>query len=530
MKKFCTVLFFLMATLSFAQQKYALVIGNSNYTNITELNNPVNDANDMAAALQGLGFTVEKLLNASLDQMESAAIRLKNRLSNSKNSYGFLFYAGHGVQSNGENFLIPVDANIQSESFLRQRAVSVQALLDELNEAGNELNLVVLDACRDNPFSWRRSGSRGLTVLGNQPADSIIVFATAAGSTAADGTGRNGLFTSHFLNNLKTPGIEVSELLRLTMGDVARASNNQQRPAVYNQFSGLAYLGSPPAVAIQPTPLPQPSPTPAPQPAPAIVTQPAAVPVNPQPAPNNMVRINGGTFLMGSPTSEVGRYDDEAQHHVTVSSFYMGKYEVTQKEFQEVMGTNPSGIKGDNLPVENVSWYDAVKYCNRLSQKEDLTPAYTINGENVTWNQNANGYRLPTEAEWEYACRAGTTTPFSTGNNITTSQANYDGTYPYNNNAKGTYLGKTTTVGSFSPNPWGLYDMHGNVSEWCWDWLGGYSTGTQTDPKGASSGSVRVIRGGSWDASAQDLRSAFRFIYNPSERSSSFGFRIARNG
>ena len=121
-------------------QKYALVIGNSNYTGISKLNNPANDANDMAAALSDLGFTVEKLLNANLDQMESAAIRLKNSLSASGNSYGFLFYAGHGVQSNGENFLIPVDANIQSESFLRQRAVSVQALMDELNEAGNELN------------------------------------------------------------------------------------------------------------------------------------------------------------------------------------------------------------------------------------------------------------------------------------------------------------------------------------------------------------------------------------------------------
>jgi formylglycine-generating enzyme required for sulfatase activity len=247
-----------------------------------------------------------------------------------------------------------------------------------------------------------------------------------------------------------------------------------------------------------------------------------------RPVPANMVRINGGTFTMGSPANEPDRDDDEVQHRVTVSSFYMGKYEVTQKEYNEVMGTNPSYFKGDNFPVEKVSWYDAVNFCNRLSQKEGLTPAYTINGENVTWNSNANGYRLPTEAEWEYACRAGTTTPFSTGNNITTSQANYDGNYPYNSNAKGTYREKTTAVGSFSPNPWGLYDMHGNVYEWCWDWYDAYKPDAQTDPRGASSGSHRVLRGGSWYDSAQNLRSAYRYYDTPSVRGGNVGFRLVR--
>jgi len=247
MKKLLVLFLLTVAGDVFAQQKYALVIGNGNYANITRLNNPVNDANDMETALRGLGFTVEKVLNGNLAQMETGIINLKNRLKSSKNSYGFFFYAGHGVQSNGENYLIPVDANIQSESFLRRQSIAVQEMLDELNDAGNELNVVVLDACRDNPFSWRRSGSRGLQVVGNQPADSIIVFATSAGSVAADGTGRNGLFTSHLLNNLKKPGLEVFEIFRLTMADVSRASGNQQRPAVYSQFSGIAYLGQRPS-------------------------------------------------------------------------------------------------------------------------------------------------------------------------------------------------------------------------------------------------------------------------------------------
>jgi hypothetical protein len=245
-----------------AQQKYALVIGNGAYTNIPRLNNPVNDANDMAAALQGLGFQVDTVLNGSLDQMENAVIRLKNRLSTDAASYGFFFYAGHGVQSNGENYLIPADANIASDSFLRQRAVQMQAVLEELNQAGNALNIVVLDACRDNPFSWARSGSRCLNVVGSQPADSIIVYATSAGSIAADGTGRNGLFTGQLLNNLKTPGLEVKELFNRTGADVRRVSGGKQVPAIYSQFFGAAYLAGTTPVN--------------PRPAAAVVTAPQA--------------------------------------------------------------------------------------------------------------------------------------------------------------------------------------------------------------------------------------------------------------
>jgi formylglycine-generating enzyme required for sulfatase activity len=564
MKKLFVVLFLFTAVFSFAQQnasapqKFALVIGNGNYVNTTKLNNPVNDANDMAVALQGLGYTVDKLLNGTQDQMVNAVMQLKRRLSASKNSYGFLFYAGHGVQSGGENYLIPVDANIPSENFLRNRTVSVQEMLDELNDAGNEFNVVVLDACRDNPFSWKRSGSRGLSVVGQQPADSIIVYATAAGSTAADGGGRNGLFTSHLLNNLKTPGLEITEVFRRTGADVASASGNQQRPAVYSQFYGTAYLGSRPqtntTAAIPPASasVVQPTPTPAPAvqttPAPAVQTTPTPAPAvqvthapvvqststtTPQPVPA-MVRINGGTFMMGSPANEQNRDRGEERRQVTVSGCYMGRYEVTQKEYQEVIGTNPSNFKGDNLPVEQVSWYDAVEYCNERSQREGLTAVYTINKNQsdpnntnnndtvkwtVTWNKNANGYRLPTEAEWEYACRAGTTTAYNTGAVINSN------TGWYSNNSGS----KTHPVGQKKPNAWGLYDMHGNVSEWCWDWYGGYSIGSQTDPVGAVTGSYRVGRGGNWDSYGRDLRSALRYSDFPSFRFYRVGFRVVRN-
>jgi uncharacterized caspase-like protein len=270
----------------FAQEKFALVIGNGAYTAVTKLNNTVNDAEDMKTALESLGFSVDRLLNAGRVQMEEAVERFKNRLGASKSSYGFFFYSGHGVQSNGENYLIPVDAEIRTEAYLRDRAVSVQAVLDELNAAGNALNIVVLDACRDNPFSWKRNGSRGLQVVSNQPADSIIVYATSAGSTAADssvdGRGRNGLFTGCLLRYLKTPGLEVSEVFRLTGGDVAQASGGDQRPAVYNQFYGTAYLGAKPAT--QSPVAPQVAAAP-PQTAPAQPSSGASTTARPAPRP-----------------------------------------------------------------------------------------------------------------------------------------------------------------------------------------------------------------------------------------------------
>ena len=230
-----------------APQKHALIIGNGDYSGgLSKLNNPVNDANDISAVLEHLGFDVEKILNGDLSQMENAVIRLRDKLKNSNESYGFFYYAGHGVQSNGENYLIPVNSNIPTENYLKARAISLQVILDDLNDAGNALNVVILDACRDNPFSWSRSGSRGLSVVSSQPADSIVMYATSAGQRASDGEGRNGFFTKELMNNLVTPGLDVNEVFRRTGAEVARASNNQQVPAIYSQFFGIAYLGDKP--------------------------------------------------------------------------------------------------------------------------------------------------------------------------------------------------------------------------------------------------------------------------------------------
>lgn len=254
----------------------------------------------------------------------------------------------------------------------------------------------------------------------------------------------------------------------------------------------------------------------------------------------NFVLITGGTFEMGSPETEAWRLEDEAQHTVTVSDFYMSIYEVTQAEYAEVMGDNPSSFLGEVLPVEMVSWMDAVRYCNALSEKEGLTPAYTVEGQTVTWNRAADGYRLPTEAEWEYACRAGTKTSFNTETSISAEEANYYGHYPYEiednyfsqgnlSTKPGEYRQTTVAVDSFSPNPWGLYNMHGNVGEWVWDYYGAYETDAQTDPTGAETGTLRVYRGGGWNDFAKNIRSAYRAAMAEDNESFNIGIRLVRN-
>jgi len=242
--------------------------------------------------------------------------------------------------------------------------------------------------------------------------------------------------------------------------------------------------------------------------------------------------IPAGTFTMGSPPSEVGRYDDEIQHRVKIThAFYAGVREVTQGQWRAVMGTSPSLFDdcGEDCAVDNVSWYEAVEFCNRLSEGEGLTPAYRIKGEEVTWDRKAEGYRLPTEAEWEYVCRAGTTSPFHTGQCLSAEKANYDGSSPLEGCPKERYRKEIVKVGSFAPNAWGLHDMHGNVWEWCWDRYEQYPDKSVINPVGPSFGAYRVIRGGGWIIGPRGCRSARRNWLVPNYRYSALGFRVFRS-
>jgi formylglycine-generating enzyme required for sulfatase activity len=249
----------------------------------------------------------------------------------------------------------------------------------------------------------------------------------------------------------------------------------------------------------------------------------------------NFVLVPAGTFAMGRGGEEA---DERPEHEVTLTKFYISKWEVTQAEYKELMGTNPSHFKGVSLPVESVTWYDAIEYCNARSEKEGLKAAYSINKDEsdpnnkneddsikwtVTWDRKANGYRLPTEAEWEYSCRAGTTSQYGSNDLGTYFEAHPKEFFHFG--AK-----RTKPVGGFS-NAWRISSILGNVWEWCWDWEGPYSSAAQTDPAGASSGEYREQRGGGWnDKNLTTLRSANRGRVNPAAKGSTLGFRLVRNG
>ena len=237
--------------------------------------------------------------------------------------------------------------------------------------------------------------------------------------------------------------------------------------------------------------------------------------------------IPPGKFLMGSPENEQDREDDEKRHEVEITRpFFMGIYTVTQEEYEKVMGTNPSyfsptgegadevsGQDTSRFPVEQVSWEEAVQFCEVLTKKEY--------GSGLL-------YRLPTEAEWEYTCRGGATSTFHFGNTLSSRQANCYSDYPANKQLKD-YLGHTTTVGSYKPNVFGLYDMHGNVWEWCADWYDEdyYDRSLRQDPENTTEASSRVLRGGCWCSSGRSCRSAIRGRNSPDYRVQDFGFRVA---
>jgi len=228
-----------------------------------------------------------------------------------------------------------------------------------------------------------------------------------------------------------------------------------------------------------------------------------------------MVKIPAGSFTRGKP---VDKDEGHAGDLVVITrDFLLGRTDVTQEEYARLMGTNPSWFRGaDRRPVENVSWLDAVKFCNARSRAEGLDEAYEISGEHVTWKQSSHGYRLPTEAEWEYAARAGT-------NGERYGQLDAIAWYGVNSNKQ------THPAGQKQPNAWGLYDMLGNVWEWCWDWYGDYPAGGGRDLTGSMGGSARVYRGGSWLSPALYVRASCRLSWTPGARGVNLGFRLARS-
>jgi formylglycine-generating enzyme required for sulfatase activity len=561
-------------------QRLALVIGNGKYTNAPPLKNPPNDARDMADALSRFGFTVEHGVDLDQKLMKQMIRQFGQKLKSG--GRGVFYYAGHGVQSKGRNYLIPVDAMIESEADIEDQGVDVQLMLDYMDDAQNGLNIVILDACRNNPFGRSmRSAENGLAKV-NAPTGTLIAYATAPGRVASDNpNGKNGLYTSELLKQMRVPGLSVTDMLMRVRAEVVRQTGGKQVPWEESSLIGffsfnVAGAGS--GSASKPSAALKDAATVEAEYWESIqnsrdaadyqgylkeyprgrytqlarlklrqletaksggndnagsTTQPdgsnsSSTTTGPKAAPRagTVVRnkmgmefafVPAGSFMMGS----IALPSEKPRHKVTIrEGFYMGQYEVTQGQWQSVMGNNPAYFKNcDQCPVEQVSWNDAQEFIRRLNERGD---GYT--------------YRLPSEAEWEYACRAGTTgdyagTPDAMAWYYENSgdarlkdfeSNNVDKEVKANNN-------RTHPVGQKQPNGWGLYDMHGNVSEWCEDLYHESYNGAPSDGSAWLSGGEqkdRVLRGGSWGSFDMGMRSTSRLGDSPGARTYDSGLRV----
>jgi formylglycine-generating enzyme required for sulfatase activity len=564
--------------------RLALVIGNDSYQQVSPLKNAGNDAKLMASALRSAGFDVSDHFNLDRNRLYEAIDGFQRRLG--KGDEVVFYFSGHGVQVDNEPMLLPTDIQANDEKKLKREALPLLYVQDALKDA--RVSLLVIDACRDNPFPKQGTRSIGET-RGLRPPDVVkgqaIILSAGRNQKALDSvpgepSQRNGLFTHEFVRVMRTPGLDVRSALVKVRDDVedkAARVNHEQRPSLMDDMRGNFYLQA----SIRPEPA-----TDRPRPgsdglnlddlkkeddnkkgwaqwqtkmsadhAQANGISDTALRAralerflevykqdNPWTSEDDtlrsqasskvqslrtqgqqtqnivqagqaikdcadcpeMVVIPAGSFQMGSN----GDADEEPVHSVSVSSFALGKYELTQGQWKAVMGSNPSKFSncGDNCPVEQVSWNDIQQYIQKLNAK------------------SGQRYRLPSEAEWEYAARAGSMGKYSWGNGIGRNNANCDGCGSQWDNKS------TAPVGQFRPNAFGLYDMHGNVWEWVQDYFHDNYSGAPSDGSAWESGGEqkrRVLRGGSWDYPA-DLRSAVRGGSSPGSRGINFGFRVAR--
>jgi formylglycine-generating enzyme required for sulfatase activity len=582
----------------------ALVVGNGAYAT-GRLDNPANDAAAMARALRGLGFDVIEKTDVDRRGFLGALKAFKQRLQR-RGGAALFFYAGHGVQLNGRNFLIPIGADINGEADVEFEAVDANRVLRYMDEAETRLNVVILDACRDNPYARSfRSARRGLATMQMPLGElgSLLAYSTAPGEVAADGVGRNSPFTKHLLAIIDTPGLRLYDVFQRVRIAVYEETGHRQMPWVSEALLGDFYFIAPPA----PPPRTSPSspsvprrPTVSPLPAavvPLSENDPSAVeaalaltdterravqralnglgfdagaadgvlgprtrqalaayqraeglratgylsggqperlaaalaeratarPAEPEVGETwktlgralltevgetwtepltgiELAWVPGGCFQMGS---DEGDTDERPVHEVCVEGFWLGTTEVTQGQWRRVMGDNPSAFEnGDDYPVESVSWDDARAFVTKLN------------------GRGAGGLRLPSEAEWEYACRdGGRAQTYCGGEDL-------DRLAWYRENGGS----KTHPVGGKQANALGLYDMSGNVWEWVADCYAESYAGAPTDgsAREAADCARRVIRGGSWNDDPRDLRAANRYRPTPGSQGSHLGFRLAR--
>ena len=574
----------LMISAAHAERRVALIIGNGGYKQ-APLKNPVNDAGDMADALRDLGFEVIEKINANKRDMVNTVNTFGQKLKRS--DVGIFFYAGHAMQINGRNYLIPVKARVASESDVEFEAFDAGRVLGKMHEAENRLNIIILDACRDNPFSRSfRTDKKGLAQM-DAPIGSILAYATAPGSVAADGKGRNGVFTKHLLKNLKRPDLTVQEVFMEAGLGVLNETGRKQVPWVSTTPIPRYYLAGGSVTVQKPskrktesfisvdanvsearvlvdgrdigtTPLPDAKVSAGSH---RILVEKEGYrtyrkTVRIEPGRTFSIYVNldpeliekkadtsrsgewtdpvtgmaflwvsGGCYEMGQ-TEEgkrqiirtIGKdkyekyYSDELpRHEVCVDGLWMGRHEVTNEQYRKYKSGHNSNdykghsLNGDRQPAVYVNWKDAKAFAKWLTRQ----------------NNNRYEFRLPTEAEWEYAGRSGTTTSRYWGEdpddacqyaNVHDRKSKRINKFSWNHHNCDDGYAVTAPVGSFRPNAFGLYDMLGNVWEWCEDIYSekAYSKHQRNNPIYTGGGSFRVIRGGCWGYEPRYVRSAIR--------------------
>ncbi len=614
-----------------AGRRVALVIGNGAYTNAPALVNPRNDAEDMAAALKALGFEV--IAGTDLDKraMDRKILEFEKALAGAE--AGVFHYSGHGLQVAGVNYLVPVDASLESAAALRIEAVRLD-FIQETMEQQTKTNILFLDACRNNPLARnlaRALGTRsaevghGLAAV-ESGAGTLISFSTQPGNVALDGTERNSPYSGPLVKALAVPGEDVLSMLTGVRNAVMASTGGKQVPWDNNALTAKFYFNHASAAAVPAAPLsddaqawslvqnsqseavleefgrrfpdsvyagfakarveelrrskgraswwpwggsPQADPPKAQEQ--VAVVAPKTPPVPPKPVEEacedgllvsvavgkkpcikpgsgaffkdcpdcpEMVIAPAGSFTMGSPDTEKEHQSDESPQHEVIfeKPFAVGRFAVTRDEFEAFVKDSGYSADGGCYGWRGGSWeFDSGKSWRSPGFAQTGShPVVCVNWNDakayVSWLARKAGkeYRLLSEAEREYATRAGRTAPFWWGAQISVEQANYDGNYTYNGGSKGEWRQKTVPVKSFQANPWGLYQVHGNV----WDWVEDCRHGDYHNAPGDGSAwttgecTYRVLRGGSWSNDPRYLRAAFRFINGPVDRYDIWGFRV----
>ncbi len=553
-------------------KRVALVIGNSTYP-IKPLPSPVKDAAQWATSLEAAGFDVDQCLDCKLQQMKDKLAAFKAKIA--PGDEAFFYYGGHGAEENDLNLLFPVDADIQGCGTLFEQSITLSYVLDVMAKA--KVRVVVLDACRSSPFPTCTMDNDP-SVYGPQemPNGTLIAYATRRGDTAAD-TGQGSAYSRAVLPLAFQPGRPLYDALIEAAPEVQEATGGKQEPWVLSSLSPASYAlrpgGSPVLYGTSTSTAGSQSPSTSPSAVHPEISSPPLGKLGDPPAGGptgrtyvarkgtagemSFVGLSEGVFDMGSPEG-VGESSEHPQRRVRVSGFAIGQSEVTQAQWAAVVRAAQNSIDTDakglkmapatnkraSLPVESVSWCDAARFANVLSRLEGKRPAYTMGSGceqagdgDVPWDRTADGYRLPTAAEWEYAARAGTTTAYFFGDDPE-QLCNYANIYdqseikwytdpPWPPSDCNDGQTKTAPVCTYPTSTWGLCDLYGNVWEWTWDWYeDAYNPADVSDPSGPEYGIVRTVRGGSWAFPLPLTRSATRNHRPPPLVGSDLGFRL----